>query len=62
MLHETLDKMATLYEEETEESTKRLTNMMEPALTIMIALLVGTVVIAIVLPMFNMYSVVASGI
>ncbi len=61
MLYETLDKMATLYEQETEESTKKLTNMMEPAMTIIIALVVGTVVIAIVLPMFGMYSVVAGG-
>lgn len=61
MLHETLDKMATLYEQETEESTKRLTSMMEPAMTIIIAMVIGTVVIAIVLPMFNMYSVVAGG-
>jgi type IV pilus assembly protein PilC len=61
MLYETLDKMATLYEEETDESTKRLTNMMEPAMTIIIALIVGTVVVAIVLPMFSMYGVVAGG-
>jgi Type II secretory pathway, component PulF len=43
MLYETLDKMATLYEQETEESTKKLTNMMEPAMTIIVALVVGTV-------------------
>ncbi len=61
MLFETLDKMATLYEEETDETTKRLTNMMEPAMTIIIALIVGTVVVAIVLPMFSMYGVVAGG-
>ncbi|HEX3040026.1 MAG TPA: hypothetical protein VHP54_07010 [Caproiciproducens sp.] len=46
---------------ETEESTKKLTNMMEPAMTIIVALVMGTVVIAIVLPMFSMYGVVAGG-
>jgi type IV pilus assembly protein PilC len=61
MLFETLDKMATLYEEQTDESTKRLTSMMEPAMTIIIAVIVGTVVISIVLPMFGMYGVVAGG-
>ena len=61
MLFETLDKMATLYEEQTEVATKRLTSAMEPAMTIIIALIVGTVVISIVMPMFSMYSVVAGG-
>lgn len=59
MLFETLDKMASLYEEQTEESTKRFTSMLEPAMTIIIAIVVGTVVISIVMPMFGMYSVVA---
>ncbi len=61
MLFETLDKMASLYEEQTEESTKRFTAMLEPAMTIIIAVIVGTVVISIVMPMFGMYSVVAGG-
>lgn len=61
MLFETLDKMASLYEEQTDESTKRLTSMLEPAMTIVIAVVVGTVVISIVMPMFGMYNVVAGG-
>jgi len=59
MLFETLDKMATLYEEQTDASTKRLTSAMEPAMTIIIALIVGTVVISIVMPMFGMYNVIS---
>ncbi len=59
MLFETLDKMASLYEEQTDESTKRFSSALEPAMTIIIAVVVGTVVISIVLPMFGMYSVVA---
>lgn len=61
MLFETLEKMASLYEEQTDEATKRLTSMLEPTMTIIIAVIVGTVVISIVLPMFGMYNVVAGG-
>lgn len=61
MLFETLDKMASLYEEQTDESTKRFSSALEPAMTIVIAVIVGTVVISIVLPMFSMYNVVAGG-
>ena len=59
MLSETLDKMATLYEEQTDEATKRLTTLLEPAMTIIIAAIVGTVIISIALPMYSMYSVIA---
>lgn len=61
MLFETMEKMATLYEQQTDEATKRLTAAMEPAMTIIIAGIVGTVVISIVIPMFSMYSVVSAG-
>jgi len=61
MLFETLDKMASMYEEETDEATKRLTSALEPAMTIIIAVIVGTVVISIVIPMFSMYSVISGG-
>jgi type IV pilus assembly protein PilC len=61
MLFETMDKMATLYEEQTDASTKRFISMLEPTMTILIAVVVGTVVISIVMPMFAMYSVVAGG-
>lgn len=61
MLSETMEKMATLYEQQTDESTKRLTAAMEPAMTIIIAGIVGTVVISIVIPMYGMYGVVSAG-
>lgn len=61
MLFETLDKMASLYEEQTDEATKKFTAALEPAMTIIIAVVVGTVVISIVMPMFGMYSVVSGG-
>ncbi len=61
LLFETLDKMASLYEEQTDEATKKFTAALEPAMTIIIAVVVGTVVISIVMPMFGMYSVVSGG-
>ena len=61
MLFETMEKMATLYEQQTDETTKRLTSAMEPAMTVIIAVVVGTVVISIVIPMFGMYNVISGG-
>ena len=61
MLNETLDKMASLYEIQTEEKAKHLTSILEPVMTIFIALIVGTVVISIIVPMFGMYSVISAG-
>ena len=58
MLPDTFQKMADLYEAESDESTKKLTAILEPTLTLTIGLLIGIMVIAIILPMFNMYSVI----
>jgi len=54
-LHDVLDKIAELYETQTEERTKLLTSLIEPAMTVIISLVVGTVVISVVLPMFGQY-------
>lgn len=56
MLYDVLDKMAELFESQTETQTKQLTSLMEPAMTIVIAIVVGTVVISVVMPMFGQYS------
>lgn len=61
MLFDTLEKMSDLYEQQTDESTKKLTTMMEPAMTIIIAVVVGVVIISIVIPMFGMYGVISGG-
>lgn len=58
MLSGTLEKMAELYEAQTEEASKTFTTVFEPAMTVMIALVVGVIVISVVYPMFNMYSVI----
>ena len=58
MLSDTISKLAELYESKTDDTTKQLTAMMEPTMTILIAVIVGTVVISIVVPMFGIYSVI----
>lgn len=61
MLGDSLKRMADLYEQQTEASTKRMTSLLEPAMTVVIAVIVGTVIISIVMPMFGMYSVISGG-
>lgn len=58
-LSETLEHMAEMYETQTEDTSKRLTIMMEPLMTVIIAGIVGTVIISIVMPMFGMYSIIS---
>lgn len=59
LLGDSLGKVAGLYENRSNESTKRMTTLLEPIMTIIIAVIVGTVIISIVMPMFGMYSVVS---
>lgn len=59
-MSETLRKMAEMYEEQTDEATKRITLMLEPMMTIAIAGIVGFVVISLVLPMFSMFNLVGN--
>lgn len=58
MLYDVLDKMADLFEAQTDAQTKQLTAMMEPAMTIIIAVVVGTVIISVVMPMFGQYNLI----
>lgn len=51
-----LDKMAELYEDQTETKTKLLISLLEPAMTVLMAVVVGTVVLSVVLPMFGQYN------
>ena len=59
-LSDTLEKMADLYEEQTDATTKRLITLMEPLMTILIAGIVGVVVVAIAVPMFGMFDLVGA--
>lgn len=58
MLPDTFQKMADLYEAESAEATKKMTSVLEPALTMSIGLVIALMVISIILPMFNMYAVI----
>ncbi len=55
-----LDKVADYYEEETENATKALTAIMEPVTIILLAVVVGGVVMAIVMPMMGIYQAAGS--
>ena len=50
-----LDKVADYYEQETENAAKALTTIMEPITIILLAVVVGGVVMAIVMPMMGIY-------
>lgn len=58
MLSDSLNKMADMYDEQATDATQRMTDAMTPAMTIIIAGIVGFVVISIVQAMFGMYSVI----
>lgn len=58
MLPDTFQKMADLYEAESDDATRKLTAVLEPALTTAIGLLIAGMVVAIILPMFKMYTVI----
>ncbi len=50
-----LDKIADYYEDEVEEATKALTTVMEPAMILFLAGIVGSVIMAVLMPMMSMY-------
>ena len=58
MLPDTFQKMADLYEAESNEATKKLTSVLEPLLTAGMGLMIAGMVVAIILPMFRMYDVI----
>lgn len=50
-----LDKVADFYEKEVEAETDRLKALIEPLMIVVLAVLVGTIVMSIMLPMFEMF-------
>lgn len=60
MLSDSLNKMADMYDEQATDATQRMTDAMTPAMTIIIAGIVGFVVISIVQAMFGMYSAITA--
>lgn len=54
-LEEMLNKSADFYEEELEEAIKRLTALIEPTMIVIMAGMVGFIVVAMMMPMFDMF-------
>ena len=57
-LESTLKTVADYYNNETQYATKKALQLLEPALLIFLAVMVGGIVIAIYLPMFQMYELI----
>jgi type IV pilus assembly protein PilC len=53
-----LGKVADFYEDEVDTSIKSLTSIIEPILMIAVGVMVGTIVIAMYLPMFKMLTLI----
>lgn len=53
-----LDKTATFYEQEVEEAMQKLTTMIEPIMILVMGVLIGGIVIAMIMPMFEMFNTV----
>ena len=51
-----LDKLADYYDEEVEIATQSLMAALEPAIIIFLAVVIGTIIISIIMPMAQMYS------
>lgn len=47
--------MAQFYEEELEEAADKLKALIEPVMIIFLAVVVGAIVLAIVIPMFSLF-------
>lgn len=48
---------ATYYEEEVEVTTQAVTSLIEPLIIVVMAAIVGTIIMAILIPMFGMYEI-----
>jgi type IV pilus assembly protein PilC len=53
-----LGKIADFYEEEVDASISALTSIIEPIMIILIGLMVGTIILAMYLPMFKLITLV----
>lgn len=54
-LDEMMSKVADFYEDEVEQAVKGLTSMLEPIMMVGIAIMVGTILLSMYLPMFSIF-------
>jgi type IV pilus assembly protein PilC len=57
-MDEMLAKVAEFYEKEVEAATDRLKSLIEPIMIVILASIVGTIVISIIVPMFEIYKTI----
>lgn len=57
-LDDILDKTANFYDEEVETALQRMTTLLEPLMLVFMAIIIGFIVIAMVLPMFDMINTI----
>ena len=53
-----LDSIAVTLEDEAEQATKRMVTLLEPILIIFMALIVGFIMIAVMLPIYQSYAAI----
>ncbi len=53
-----LDSVASMLEEEAESATRRLVTLLEPVMICLMALLVGFIIIAVMLPIYQSYGAI----
>ena len=59
-MEQLLDKIAEFYEEQVSASVKQLTSLIEPIMIAVMGVLVGTIVLAIFLPIFEIQKKLAA--
>lgn len=57
-LDEILTKTADFYDEEVEVSLQKMTTMLEPIMTVLMAIIIGFIVISMAMPMFDMVNTI----
>ena len=60
-LPEMLLKIADVYEDEVDNSVSALTSMLEPLMIVLLALIVGTIVLALFLPLIEVIKQLSGG-
>ena len=53
-----LNKAAEFYEEEVDNSVSQLSSLMEPIIMVVLGSIIGTILVAMYLPLFNLGNVV----
>ena len=53
-----LNKSADFYDEEVEVSLQKMTTMLEPIMTVFMAIIIGFIVISMAMPMFDMVNTI----